>query len=95
MPDGVAERSQSFYDGSEAVRNPSFRPVQMQPYRRTSTLDNLFPTGNGMGSQDRQRQMMGIGSSAIGQSPDTFDKSLWLRNPVQQQQATIYAKNYG
>jgi hypothetical protein len=95
MPDGVADRSQSFYNGSEAVRNPAFRPVQMQPFQRTSTLDSLMPTGNGMGDQDKQRQMMGIGTSAIGQSQDTFDKSLWLRNPAQQQQATIYAKNYG
>lgn len=93
MPGGTA-RSQDFFAGSENVRHPQFQPVQMLPYRRTSTLDNLFPTGNGMGTQDKQRQMMGVRTSAIGQSSDTFDKSLWLRNPGEAQ-TTLYAKNYG
>ena len=91
MPNGVA-RSKDFFEASESVRQPSFRPVQLDPYRRTSTLDNLFPTGNGMGEQDKQRSLMGIQHSAIGQSTDTFDKSLWLRS---ERPPSLYNKTYG
>jgi hypothetical protein len=89
-----AERSQDFYDGSETSRHPAFRPVRVEPYRRTSTLDNLFPTGNGMGEQDKQRALMGIGRSAIGQSGETFDKSLWIRNQPSPADS-LYSKTYG
>lgn len=95
MPNGsAAPRSQNFYEGSESVRQPQFKTIQQVPgtYRRTSTLDNLYPTGNGMDDQGRQRQMMGISSSAIGQSSDSFEKSIWLRNP---EQPTLYNKTFG
>lgn len=92
MPD--AERSQDFYDGSEASRSPSFRPIQTEPYRRTSTLDNLFPTGNGMGEQDKQRALMGVRHAPIGQSDSTYQSSLWLRNE-QPQATSLYSKTYG
>lgn len=89
-----AERSQDFYDGSEASRHPSFRPVQVEPYRRTSTLDNLFPTGNGMGEMDKQRALLGVPRSPIGQSESTYNTSLWLRNE-RPQATSLYSKTYG
>lgn len=93
MANGVADRSQSFYDGSESARAslPTF-----QTYRRTSTLDNLFPTGNGMADQDRERVLMGIPRSPIGQSTNTFNQSIWLRNQGQDDQtaAALYDKTY-
>jgi len=49
-------------------------------YRRTSTLDTLKPSGNGMADADRNRLLMGINRSKVGQSDETFDKSLWLGN---------------
>lgn len=93
MSDAV-DRSQDFYDGSESVRKPSFQPVRLAPYRRTSTLDNLFPTGNGMGQRDTQRAMMGLSRSSIGQSEDTFDKSLWIQNSQQPVARDLYSKTY-
>lgn len=84
--DNGAGRTAQFNDGSERVREPQFHSMQQVEgnYRRTSVLDNLKPTGNGLGTADRQRQLMGINQSAIGQSEGNFDKSLWLRiaNPV-------------
>lgn len=92
---GVADRSQDFYDGSEGSRQPSFRPVRLAPYRRTSTLDNLLPSGNGMAEPDKQRSIMGINRSTIGQSNDTFDKSLWIpKTHSESFTASLYNKNY-
>jgi hypothetical protein len=90
---GAVDRSHDFYDGSESVRHPAFRPVQVEPYRRTSTLDNLFPTGNGMAERDTQRVMMGIPRSPIGQSDDTFERSIWLRNDTRPS-VSLYSKTY-
>lgn len=92
MPNGVAvPRSQNFYEGSENVRRP-VTPIQVLPYRKTSTLDNLYPTGNGMSSADRDRRMVGATRSPSGQSEDTFGKSLWLKN---QEPISIYNKTFG
>jgi hypothetical protein len=92
---GVADRSQDFFEGSESVRKPSFKPVRIQSYRRTSTLDNLYPTGNGMAQRDTQRVMLGIPRSSIGQSDETFDKSLWLpRDHPESFSASLYNKTY-
>lgn len=90
MPNGIG-RTADFTDGSERVREPQFQPVQTEQYRRTSVLDNLLPTGNGLGARDKQRQIMGINHSAIGQSEGNFDKSLWLRNEVPESRY----KNFG
>lgn len=94
MANGVA-RSQNFYEGSESVRqHPALRPVMTQPYRRTSVLDTLQPTtGNGMGTEDKQRTLMGIRSSSIGQSGDNFEKSLWLRS--ERPAVSLYDKTFG
>lgn len=90
MPNGVA-RSQNFYEGSESVRHPALRPVQTFPYRRTSVLDTLQPISpNGLGTQDRQRALMGIRSSALGQSDSNFDKKIWLG----QGNAALYNKTF-
>jgi len=35
--------------------------------------------------------MVGIRNSSIGQSSETFDKSMWLRNP---EQPTLYNKSF-
>lgn len=90
---GVADRSQDFYNGSESARAslPAF-----STYKRTSTLDNLFPTGNGMADQDRERLLMGVPHSPIGQSTNTFNQSIWLRNQPQDQEtaAALYDKTY-
>jgi hypothetical protein len=75
-------RTAAMVDGAERVREPQFRTVQQAPgrYVRTSVLDNLQPSGNGVSALDRQRLLLGVNKSAIGQSDDTFDKGLWLRN---------------
>jgi len=67
--------------GAESVREPQFHTAQqVRPgYRKISVLDTLQPTGNGMSSVDRQRQMFGI--RTLGQGEDTADKSMWLQNP--------------
>lgn len=72
-------RMQTFGAGAEAVRSPQPRSVALRPYRRTSVLDSLQPSQNGMGSVDHQREMYGVKGSASGESEETFDKSLWIR----------------
>ena len=75
-------RNGSFVAGSESVRQPEFSSMQQQHrigYQRTSLLDNLQPSGNGYGSADRQRLVLGVNNSANGQSSGNFDDSLWLR----------------
>jgi hypothetical protein len=39
-----------------------------------------MPSGNGVSALDRQRLLLGVNKSAIGQSDGTFESSLWLRN---------------
>lgn len=78
---GVAGRTAEMVGGSESAREPSARTVQQVGfgYRKTSVLDNLQPSGNGMSGLDKQRQMFGIKS--LGQDQETADKSMWLKNP--------------
>lgn len=95
MPNGVA-RSQDFYEGSESARQPNFRSMQQGAgggYRRTSTLDNLLPSGNGMAEPDKQRALYGVQHSAVGQSEATFDKSLWLTGGARTE--SLYNKTFG
>lgn len=85
----VASRTAEMVRGSESVREPQFRTMQQRPreggvagapsYRRTSVLDSLQPSGNGMSARDNERQMFGMKSQGLGQ--DTADKSMWLANP--------------
>lgn len=92
------DRSQDFYEGAENVREPQFRTIQQSEgprvYRRTSTLDNILPTGmgNGMGSADKERYFMGIPRSQAGQSEGTYNKSILLNAS---QQSSIYSKTFG
>lgn len=81
MDNGSGGRNSEMVQGAVSVREPQFRTQQRsgQNYSRTSVLDNLTPSGNGMSGMDKQRLTMGIHRSAIGLSEDTFDKGLWLR----------------
>lgn len=81
MANGVADRSEDFYRGSEQVRFPTFKTRQIQPIsnRPKSVLDQLRPSGNGLGERDKQRQLMGVVGSGVGQSESTYDASLWMR----------------
>jgi hypothetical protein len=74
-------RTAHFQSSAEAVRTPQFQSMQqvVGKYRRSSLLDNLMPTKNGLGDQDFARSKMGINKSTLGQSDSTFDKGLWLR----------------
>lgn len=78
---GEAGRTSEMIGGAESVREPEFRTMQKvgMGYRKTSVLDNLQPSGNGMSGLDKQRQMFGIKS--LGQDEETADKSMWLKNP--------------
>lgn len=78
---GEAGRTAEMVSGAEHAREPEFRTRQQVGfgYRKTSVLDNLQPSGNGMSGLDKQRQMFGIKS--LGQDQETADKSLWLRSP--------------
>lgn len=78
---GEGGRTAQMVDGAESVREPEFRTMQQVGlgYRKTSVLDNLQPSGNGMSGLDRQRQMFGIKS--LGQDENTADRGMWLRNP--------------
>lgn len=75
-------RTEQMVSASERVREPQFQTMQVGAgrggYRRTSVLDTLQPTGNGMSGQDRQRLLYGVKGSSLGLSTDSFDKSLWL-----------------
>lgn len=75
-------RNSEMVEGAIRVREPQFRTQQQGAgsYRRTSILDNLTPTGNGMSGLDKQRVTMGITRSSIGLSENTFEKGLWLRS---------------
>ena len=79
MANGVG-RVGAFHAAAESVREgpPTLTPEGN--YRRTSVLDNLQPSGNGMSSPDRERLLMNISGSALGRSESTFDQSLWLRS---------------
>lgn len=79
--DSQGGRTAQMIDGAERVREPEFRTMQQVGfgYRKTSVLDNLQPSGNGMSGLDKQRQMFGIRS--LGQGEETADKSMWLKNP--------------
>lgn len=83
MPNGEG-RTAEMVAGAERVREPQFHSMQQQSgagnYQRTSVLDTLQPSGNGFSGMDRQRLLMGVNKSAIGQAQSTFDQSLWLRN---------------
>lgn len=80
---GAAGRTAEMVGGAENAREPSFQTMQQQHaamgfgYRKTSILDNLQPSGNGMSGLDKQRQMYGIKS--LGQDQETADKGLWLK----------------
>lgn len=75
-------RTEQMVSASESAREPQFHTIQQGQggYRRTSVLDTLQPSGNGMSGQDRQRLLYGVKRSALGLSNESFDKSLWLRN---------------
>lgn len=81
--------------GSEFSRQPeqfhTLQQVVNPGYKKTSTLDQLFPSMNGRGEQDQQRLLMGGMHSPMGESSDTFDRSLWLRN---EQPKSIYDLTY-
>jgi hypothetical protein len=74
-------RSMEFSDAAIKVRSPNFRTLQntVGTYGRTSLLDNLLPSQNGLGTQDFERAKLNVPRSSIGQSDTTFDKGLWLR----------------
>jgi hypothetical protein len=92
VPNGVAygRNNGDFSDGAVQVREPQFSSQSPVVYKRTSVLDNLKPTGNGLAPQDLQRQLVGYTKSTIGQSEGTFDQALWLR---QQQTPAMYQQN--
>lgn len=95
MPNGVA-RSQDFFEGSERSRMPEFHTMQQGAggaYRRTSTLDNLLPSGNGLAEPDKQRALIGVKHSPVGQSDETFDRSLWLNGGARTE--SLYNKTFG
>lgn len=80
MENGIG-RSANMQQAAERVREPAFSAPKMDmSYRRTSVLDNLQPSGNGLAAPDKQRVLMGVTSSASGQADSTFDQRLWLRN---------------
>lgn len=82
MENGMG-RSAIMQQGAEAVREPQFHTMRLaedSQYHKTSVLDNLQPSGNGRSALDRQRLLMGVNQSAIGQADSTFESHLWLRN---------------
>lgn len=90
MPNGQGRTAQMI-EGAERVRQPRFSVQTASKYTRTSVLDNLRPTGNGVGAQDQQRRLMGGRGSGVGSSQDTFEKRLWLD---QQPSPSLY-KTFG
>lgn len=91
---GEAGRTAEMIGGAESAREPSFRTMQQVGlgYRKTSVLDNLQPSGNGMSGLDKQRQMFGIKTQ--GQDEETADKGLWLRNQSNPN-PSLYNTNFG
>ena len=85
------DRNAEFANSSEGVREPQFHTAQqIKPpgYQRTSTLDQLLPSDNGLGPQDYRRlAFLGQDHSPLGQSNDTFESSVWLR---QQRPRALY-----
>lgn len=82
MLNGVGRSFAELQSSATAVRAPHFQTAQhpLAKYQRMSVLDNLFPSGNGRSAGDRQRLLMGIEKSTIGQADSTFDQRLWLRS---------------
>lgn len=77
MPNGEG-RTSNMVDAAERVREPRFSVQTASKYSRTSVLDSLQPSSNGLGTRDQQRRLMGGRSSGSGSSQDTFEKRLWL-----------------
>jgi hypothetical protein len=80
-------RTEEFEGGAESARASQFRTVQqsqgLRSYEKRSVLDNLMPSNNGMDKAGVERVRIGVNHSTVGQSDDTFDKGLWLRNAEQ------------
>lgn len=91
MANGEGGRTAEMVDGAERVREPRFSVQTESKYRRTTVLDNLMPTGNGISALDQQRRLMGGRGSGSGSSKDTFEKRLWLD---QQPSPSLY-KTFG
>ena len=91
MANGVG-RVGAFHAAAESVRSG---PPTLTPeggYRRTSVLDTLQPSGNGMSGVDRERLLMNVSGSRLGQAESTFDRSLWLRS---ERPASLYKTEGG
>jgi hypothetical protein len=59
------------------------RGVNVRGFKPTSVLDNIMPTGLGVGAADKARLLPGGGrlASFNGASQDTWNKKSWLDEP--------------
>jgi hypothetical protein len=71
-------RTEEFSNGLDAARG-----VQTRPYKPTSVLDNIMPTGLGFSAGDKERLLPGGRSlqSFNGASEGTREKQVWLTEP--------------
>lgn len=71
-------RTQEFSGGTSDARG-----VNIHGFKPTSVLDNIMPTGLGVGAADKTRLLPGGGrlASFNGSAQSTWDKKTWLSEP--------------